>query len=206
MFHVKQFQEQIEVAAETMDRLKCYADLLEKWQKKINLVGSKTVTDLWQRHMYDSAQLFLLLPKPDCRIMDFGSGAGFPGLVLAIMGCSQVTLVESDGRKCAFLAEAMRVTGTGSAAHLDHRRIEDVPPTSIDVVTSRAMAPLGKLLDLAEPFLSEDSICLFLKGKRVDEELTPAAKNWMMRVSKIQSQTDPSGVILKLENVVRRTS
>ncbi len=206
MFHVKQFQEQTGVSAETLARLQCYADLLEKWQKKINLVGPTTIPDLWQRHMLDSAQLFLLLAKPDCRIIDFGSGAGFPGLVLAIMGCSQVTLVESDGRKCAFLAEAMRVTGTGSAAHLDNRRIEDVPPTAVDVVTSRALAPLGTLLDLAEPFLSESSICLFLKGKKVDEELTLATKNWIMRVSKIQSQTDPFGMILKLENVAKRTS
>lgn len=205
MFHVKQFQEQTGVAAETMARLQSYADLLKKWQKKINLVGPTTIPDLWQRHMLDSAQLFSLLPKPDCRIIDFGTGAGFPGLVLAIMGCSRVTLVESDVRKCAFLVEAMRLTGTGSAAHLDNRRIEDVTPTAVDVVTSRALAPLGTLLNLAEPFLSESSTCLFLKGKRVDEELTLATKNWKMRVSKIQSQTDPFGMILKLENVARRT-
>jgi 16S rRNA (guanine527-N7)-methyltransferase len=204
MFHVKQFQELTGVSAETLARLQLYADLLEKWQKKINLVGPATIPDLWQRHMLDSAQLFPLLPSPDCQIMDFGSGAGFPGLVLAIMGVPQVTLVESDGRKCAFLAEAMRVTGTGTTVRLENRRIEEVSPGPVDVVTSRALAPLDKLLALAEPFLGADTLCLFLKGKKADQELTEATKDWMMQVTKIPSQTDPSGTILKLENIARR--
>ncbi len=204
MFHVKQFQELTGVSAETMGRLQAYAGLLEKWQRKINLVGPATLPDLWRRHMLDSAQLYPLLPKPDCGVIDFGSGAGFPGLVLAIMGGPRVTLVESDGRKCAFLAEAMRVTATGPAARLENRRIENLQPVRADVVTSRALAPLDKLLELAEPFLDAGSICLFPKGKKADEELTNTAKKWMMQVSKIQSQTDPSGTILKLENIVRR--
>jgi 16S rRNA (guanine527-N7)-methyltransferase len=203
MFHVKQFQEATSVSAETLGRLQIYADLLEKWQKKINLVGPATVPDLWQRHMMDSAQLYRLLPGPDCSILDFGSGAGFPGLVLAIMGAPRVTLVESDGRKCAFLAEVMRATGAGSAARLENSRIEALVPTRSDVVTCRALAPLDKLLGLSAPFLGADSICLFLKGKKTDQELTEAAKKWMMQVTKIPSQTDPSGTILKLEYVAR---
>jgi len=136
--------------------------------------------------------------------MDFGSGAGFPGLVLAIMGGPQVTMVESDGRKCAFLAEAMRITQTGPSARLENCRIEDLSSGQVDVVTSRALAPLGKLLAFAGPFLREDSICLFLKGKKADEELTQTEKNWKMQVIKVQSRSDPSGTILKLENVKRR--
>ena len=205
MFHVKQFQEQTGVSAETLRRLQIYADLLEKWQKKINLVGPATIPDLWSRHLLDSAQLYPLLPKVDCSVLDFGSGAGFPGLVLAIMGGPRVTLVESDGRKCAFMAEVMRATATGPAARLENCRIEDLAPTPVDVITSRALAPLDKLLGLAAPFIGESTICLFLKGKRVDEELTDTTKKWKMQVSKIQSQTDPSGTILKLENIVRRT-
>ncbi|NQU56751.1 MAG: 16S rRNA (guanine(527)-N(7))-methyltransferase RsmG [Rhodospirillales bacterium] len=203
MFHVKQFQELTGVTPETLGRLQIYADLLEKWQRKINLVGPATIPDLWQRHMMDSAQLHPLLPRPDCSVMDFGSGAGFPGLVLAIMGGPQVTLVESDGRKCAFLAEVMRATGVGSAARLENCRIEDLQQAPADVVTSRALASLDKLLGFAEPFLGESSICLFLKGKMADQELTDAGKNWMMQVSKIQSLTDTSGAILKLENIAR---
>ena len=204
MFHVKQFQEATGVSEDTLQRLKAYADLLEKWQKKINLVGSNTIADLWNRHMLDSAQLFPLLPRPDCTIMDFGSGAGFPGLVLAILGGPQVTMVESDGRKCAFLAEAMRETEAGPLARLENCRIEDLPRGKVDVVISRGFAPLGKLLVFADSFLREDSICLFLKGRKADEELTQTEKNWMMQVTKIQSQSDPSGTILKLENVKRR--
>lgn len=204
MFHVKQFQELTGVTAQTMGRLQVYAELLEKWQKKINLVGPSTLPDLWQRHMMDSAQLYGLLPSTDCRIMDFGSGAGFPGLVLAIMGGPRVTLVESDGRKCAFLAEVMRATQTGPTVRLENRRIEDMPAIQTDVVTSRALASLDKLLDLAAPFLGAGSICLFLKGKKADQELTQTIKKWMMQVSKIQSQTDSSGAILKLENIIRR--
>jgi 16S rRNA (guanine527-N7)-methyltransferase len=135
--------------------------------------------------------------------MDFGSGAGFPGLVLAILGGPQVTMVESDGRKCAFLAEAMRESEAGPFARLQNCRIEELPSGRVDVVMSRGLAPLGKLLAFAEPFLREDSICLFLKGKKADEELTQTEKNWMMKVTKIQSQSDPSGTILKLENVKR---
>jgi 16S rRNA (guanine527-N7)-methyltransferase len=204
MFHVKQFQEAAGVSDEILQRLQAYADLLEKWQKKINLVGSNTISKLWNRHMLDSAQLFPLLPRPDCSVMDFGSGAGFPGLVLAIMGGPQVTMVESDGRKCAFLAEAMRITQTGPSARLENCRIEDLSSGQVDVVTSRALAPLGKLLVFAGPFLREDSICLFLKGKKADEELTQTEKNWKMQVIKVQSRSDPSGTILKLENVKRR--
>jgi 16S rRNA (guanine527-N7)-methyltransferase len=204
MFHVKQFQEVTGVSEETLQRLQAYADLLEKWQRKINLVGRSTIADLWNRHMFDSAQLSPLLPRPDCTIMDFGSGAGFPGLVLAILGGPQVTMVESDGRKCAFLAEAMRETKAGPLARVENCRIEDLPRSQVDVVISRGLAPLGKLLAFAEPFLREDSTCLFLKGKKADEELTQTEKNWMMRVTKIQSQSDPSGTIFKLENVKRR--
>ncbi len=204
MFHVKQFQEATGASGDVMERLQAYADLLAKWQKRINLVGNNTLQDLWLRHLMDSAQLFPLLPNKNCSIMDFGCGAGFPGLVLAIMGAQNVTLVESDGRKCAFLAEAMRITETGPSVRLENRRIEDLEPLQVDVVTSRALASLDKLLTYSEPFVDETTICLFLKGKRADEELTETEKKWIMRVSKIQSQTDPSGSILKLESISRR--
>lgn len=204
MFHVKQFQEATDASTATIDRLRVYADLLEKWQRKINLVGPATIADLWRRHMLDSAQLYPLLPRPDCNIVDFGSGAGFPGLVLAVMGGPRVTLVESDGRKCAFLAEAARLTGAAERVCIENRRIEDLPPRPVDVVTSRALAPLGRLLELSEPFVGEDTVYLFPKGGKADQELTHAAKNWNMRVSRIQSKTDTSGTILRLTDISRR--
>ena len=204
MFHVKQFQESTGVSKEVLKRLQTYADLLEKWQKKINLVSGNTISDLWKRHMFDSAQLWPLLPKPDCTVLDFGSGAGFPGLVLAVLGGTQVTMVESDERKCAFLAEAIRKTETSSSVTLRNCRIEEAPSGRVDVVVSRGLASLEKLLVFAEPFLREDSVCLFLKGKKADEEIIKTEKDWVMITTKVQSRSDPSGTILKLENVKRR--
>ena len=204
MFHVKQFQQLTGSNEETLRRLQVYSELLEKWQKKINLVGGNTISDLWKRHMLDSAQLLPLLPRSESTILDFGSGAGFPGLVLAIMGRPQVTLVESDGRKCVFLAEVIRKTKVGASVRIQNRRIESLPNDRVDVVVSRGLAPLEKLLGLAERFLRGDSVCLFLKGRQADKELTKTQKTWSMKTTKIQSQTDASGTILKLENVSRQ--
>ncbi len=204
MFHVKQFQETTGVSNEVLKRLKTYADLLEKWQKKINLVGNSTITDMWSRHIYDSAQLWPLLPRSDCSILDIGSGAGFPGLVLAILGGQNVTMVESDRRKCVFLAEVIRKTKVSLSVSLQNCRIEDAQSDRVDVVISRGLASLEKLLVYSEPFLRDDTICLFPKGKKVDEELTETLKKWTMKVTKVPSQSDSSGTILKLENVKRR--
>ncbi|MBH90108.1 MAG: 16S rRNA (guanine(527)-N(7))-methyltransferase RsmG [Magnetovibrio sp.] len=204
MFHVKQFQEATNANDEALQRLLVYSELLEKWQKKINLVSSSSIVELWKRHMLDSAQLLPLLPRQGCSILDFGSGAGFPGLVLALMGELQVTLVESDQRKCVFLSEVIRKTRVVASVRVQNCRIENLPSGKVDVVVSRGLAPLEKLLVLAERFLRSDSICLFLKGKKVDEELKEIQKNWYMKATKFQSRSDPCGIILKIEHVMRR--
>lgn len=204
MFHVKQFQQMTGANDETLRRLQIYSELLEKWQKKINLVSNSSISNLWKRHMLDSAQLLPLLPRTESAILDFGSGAGFPGLVLAIMGVSQVTLVESDGRKCVFLAEVVRRAKVSSSVRLQNCRIEKLPNEKADVIISRGLAPLDKLLVFAERFMRKDSMCLFHKGKKVDEELIKIQKKWTMNISKLQSQSDSCGTILKLENVMRR--
>jgi 16S rRNA (guanine527-N7)-methyltransferase len=183
------------------DRLQAYGDLLIKWQAKINLVGPDTVPTLWHRHILDSAQLFPHLPHSIHRLMDIGSGAGFPGLVLAIMGVGDVHLVESDARKCAFMREVARITETTLTIH--NRRIEQCPPMGADVVTARALAPLDKLLLWASPHLLPEGHCLFLKGKGAEDELTQAAKEWDIRVQRIPSLTDPSAQILKVSEVRR---
>lgn len=187
-----------------MGRLQAYAELLLKWQRRINLVGSSTLPDLWRRHMLDSAQLFPLLPPGP--VLDVGSGAGFPGLVLAILRAGagqpgQVHLIEADSRKSAFLREAARVTETPVDIH--NHRIEAVAPFAAAVVTARAVASLGQLLDLAEPFLGAASQCLFLKGRTGEDELTQAAKDWKMTAERIPSLTDPSGFIIHLREVHR---
>jgi len=201
----EEFAGACDVSRETLQRLQTYAATLIKWQKTLNLVASGSLDDLWRRHMLDSAQLRTHLPPHvDC-LVDMGSGAGFPGLVLAILGVATVHLIESDARKCVFLAEAARAAGltVGRNPILHRSRIEEVGGLQADVVTARACAPLGQLLAYAEPFLGDNSVCLFPKGGRVDEELTEAAKTWRMDVERFPSLSDPSGTILRIRQVAR---
>jgi 16S rRNA (guanine527-N7)-methyltransferase len=191
------------VSRETLDRLTKYVELLTSWNRRINLVGRNTLGDVWRRHILDSAQLFPLIPREARRLMDLGTGAGLPGLILAIMGVPEVHLVESDGRKVAFLREAVRVTETPVVIHA--RRIDRVPPFTADIVTARALAPLSELLAISEPFLGPHSLGLFLKGRMVEEELTEARKTWHIRLDRQPSLTDPSGCVLRLEGIARDT-
>jgi 16S rRNA (guanine527-N7)-methyltransferase len=190
-----------DVSRETLDRLRRYADLLAKWNRRINLVGQGTLPDLWRRHMLDSAQLFSLIADPAAPLVDLGSGAGFPGLVLAAMGASDVHLIEADRRKCAFLGEAARAMGVPVTIHAE--RIEDVTPFAARTIVSRALAPLPDLLDLAVSFSNEHSILLFLKGGTVDQELTRTRKAWSLQIDRILSRTDPQGTIPRLEAISR---
>jgi 16S rRNA (guanine527-N7)-methyltransferase len=195
------FAEIVPVSRETLARLEAYAALLIRWSARINLVGRNTLVDLWRRHILDSAQLLSLFPTNAESVIDLGSGAGLPGLVLAILGARGVELVEADSRKCAFLREAARITEVDVT--IRPCRIQTVPPHPVDVVTARACAPLDRLLGLAEPFLGDKSECLFLKGERVEDELTLARKHWTMTTRLCQSRSDPRGVVLRLQQVAR---
>lgn len=197
----EQFHSATGVSSEVVERLKAYAELLVKWQARINLVGPDTLPALWRRHFLDSAQLYPHLPQSVHRVADLGSGAGFPGLVLAVMGVPDVHLVESDVRKAAFLREAARVTGATVTVHAE--RSEKLAPLGADVVTSRALAPLGKLLDLASRHLAEGGLCLFLKGRGSEDELTAARKEWIITSDRFPSVTDPMGAILQIREVCR---
>lgn len=182
------------VSRETIERLEAYVRLLDKWRRRINLVSRAGMADVWRRHMLDSAQILDYLPSPCGRLMDFGSGAGFPGLVLAILGVEGVELVESDGRKCAFLAEVARATGVAVTIH--DARIEELAPTPAHVITARALAPLPRLLQYAHPFWAPHTRLIALKGAHIDKELTEATKYWNMRVESHPSLTDPTGTVL----------
>jgi 16S rRNA (guanine527-N7)-methyltransferase len=189
------------VSRETMERLEAYAVLLIAWSARINLVGRTTLDDLWRRHFLDSAQLLPLFPSDVESLVDLGSGAGFPGLVLAILGVRGVELIEADSRKAAFLREAARVTGADIT--IRGCRIEAVAPHEVDVLTARGCAPLDRLLVLGERFIGQRTTCLFLKGVHADEELTEAGKAWRMSVSRHPSRADPGGSVLLLQQVVR---
>jgi 16S rRNA (guanine527-N7)-methyltransferase len=190
------------VSRETLARLQAYAALLSDWSGRINLVASSTLADPWRRHFLDSAQLFSHLPAGAQSLIDLGSGAGFPGLVLAIMGVPGIELVEADARKCAFLREAARI----SAAPVDIRngRIDSLPPRLVDVVTARGCAPLDRLLPWAERFIGPRTVCLFPKGEQAGQELAAAEKAWEFDVTRHASRTDPRGVVLCLTRVARR--
>lgn len=195
------FAKLVPVSRETLERLDAYVTLLAAWNRRINLVGASTLGDPWRRHILDSAQLLPHIPSGVRPIVDLGSGAGLPGLILSILGAPGVHLVESDQRKCAFLREAVRITG--ATAQIHPQRAENCPIRGAAVVTARALAPLPQLLDIAEPFLESHSICLFLKGKGVREELTEAAKGWKMQWRLLPSRSDPAGALLVLEALER---
>jgi len=194
------FAELVDVSRETQARLVAYVALLTKWNAKINLVGPATLPDVWRRHILDSAQIHGQIAGAGT-LVDLGSGAGLPGLILAILGGPQVHLIESDARKCAFLHEAARVTGTAVTIH--NKRIEAVPAIEADIVTARALAPLAQLLDHAVRFLKPGGKCVFLKGARQADELTEARKTWHMVVTERPSRSDPSGTILEVESPAR---
>ncbi len=203
------FAQRTGVSRETLARLIAYERLLRAWQSRINLVGASSMDDLWHRHMLDSAQLAPHVPADSRVLLDIGSGAGFPGLVLAILLGRETHLVESDSRKCAFLREAARITGTVVQIH--RARIERLDPFPADVITARAVAALPILLDYAAPFLTAPpaapTLCLFAKTRAaLEEELTAAQKLWHMYVDIADSGTDSSGVIVRLWGLARERS
>ena len=183
-------------------RLRLFVDTLLHWNASINLVSRGDMPLLWSRHIADSVQLGEVLgPLPE-RLIDLGSGGGFPGLVLAIRFGVHVDLIEEDRRKCAFLREAVRLTGAPATVH--QTRIEKAAVAPAPVVTARALASVTRLLDYAEPLLAPGGACWFPKSRNVEAELAEAEQHWTMRVERIPSRTDPSGVILRLTEIGRR--
>ncbi len=197
-FGPEDFAKAANVSRETLDRLKAYVDLLADWNSRHNLVSEASLADVWRRHVWDSAQLAAYVPPSARTLVDLGSGAGFPGLVLAALLHDRVavTLYESVGKKCRFLeaaAECMDLT-----VAVRQERAEKGPHEIADVVTARALAPLAKLLEYAQHFWGPKTVGLFLKGQNVVAELTEARISWRMRVQEQASLTDPSGVILEI--------
>jgi 16S rRNA (guanine527-N7)-methyltransferase len=190
----------IDVSRETLQRLSRYLELLQRWQRAVNLVGGSTLADPWRRHILDCAQIVPHVPRTAGIVVDLGSGAGLPGLVLALLGIPGVHLVESDRRKAQFLREAARATGTPVVVHAS--RAEQLELRA-DVVTARALAPLPQLLELAARFLTAQSLCLFLKGETALDELTQARQSWHMHCEIVPSRSGAGGILLKLEGVGR---
>jgi 16S rRNA (guanine527-N7)-methyltransferase len=192
----------VSISQETVGKLSLYHDLLLKWQSKINLIGPDTINNIWQRHFLDSLQLINHLDNLSDKMVDLGSGAGFPGMVLAMAGARDVHLIESDARKVVFLKEAARLTRT--AVTIYHCRIEDRPIGEVKIILARACAQLDALLPLASFYFSHGTDCLFHKGKNYSKEIEDAKEKWRFEHTIFPSVTDTQGIILKLSYIERR--
>ena len=193
------FISQLNVSRETRDLFLLYAEILAKWQAKINLISGSSMVNVWSRHFLDSAQLYDLVPRGAKTLLDIGSGAGFPGMVLAVMGVKNVTLVEADSRKCLFLREVLRETG--KHANIVNCRIEEFDGGYFDIITARALAPMDKLLSYIKPHFGPSTKGIFLKGEQVDRELTKATKQWKLEYKAVPSITNDRSSIIIVEKI-----
>ncbi|MEO0428040.1 MAG: 16S rRNA (guanine(527)-N(7))-methyltransferase RsmG [Pseudomonadota bacterium] len=194
------------VSRETLGLLDAYVDLLRHWNARINLVSKGSLDQVWERHILDSAQLFRLSEDRRGVWIDLGSGAGLPGIVVAIMATAdrrfQVRLIESDLRKSVFLQRV--IDDLALPATIDAVRIEAVEPMTATVISARALAPLPRLLHLAAPFAADGTLCLFPKGRTVEDELTEARATWHIDCKREQSLSNKDGTILAIRSFQAR--
>lgn len=189
------------VSRESQERLKLYEQLLRRWQKRMNLVSEASLGELWHRHIADGLQLHALIGAPPQTIVDLGAGAGVPGLVVALTrpGGDEIVLIERNSKRAAFLSEVSRQAGTRTT--VVPSRVEDIDSdayrSSGPVVLARALAPLDRLLELSAPLIAGGR-ALFHKGRRLDQELTEAAKSWKIHYLRHPSVTDSAGSILEV--------
>lgn len=195
-----------DVSRETLEKLESYVAALLKWQKAINLIAPSTIPHVWERHILDSAQVFKLRHVESGSWLDIGSGAGFPGLVCAIMASElapdlSFTFIESDLRKGSFIREVARICSVKVAVLT--RRVEDAPAQNAHIISARALADLQRLCDLAFPHLAPDGKCLFLKGANAEQEIIEAKEIWQMSLETHPSLTSTDGRIVEIGDLSR---
>ena len=201
---MKNIEEKYNVSRETLALLEAYEASLNEWQQKMNLVSKNSLPEAWKRHFLDSMQLFSLLPKEGRIVYDFGSGAGFPGMVLAVMAKSETPylkfkLVESIKKKTLYLKAVKELTGAN--VEVINNRIENIHPEIADVITSRAMCALPDLLQYARPFCGKKTKLIFLKGRSYKQELTAAQNEWKFNLEILPNQECEDGVILVITDL-----
>ena len=194
------------VSRETEDRLLAFADLLGKWTRKINLISKGSASDIWERHILDSVQIYDLAPNTFSLWVDIGSGGGLPGVVVATLAAqfapdARIAMIESDQRKAAFLRTALRELGLSGDVLAS--RIDAVPPMGADVLSARALAPLDQLLAFAENHLKPGGTAIFPKGKTAEQEIADASTNWLFQIEKHASMTDAEARILVIKDIKR---
>lgn len=185
---------------EQQERLEKYIKLLLEWNNKINLIGKSTVDDLWNRHIVDSAQLMKFLSEEElksCKCADFGTGAGFPGVVLSILGVENMTLIEKSIQKCNFLKEAVKFSN--NKIDILNKNINEIKTKKFDVIFSRALASLDELLFMVKPFVKSNTRCIFLKGRKAEEELVEAKKHHNFEYKLFDSETSSEGKVVIVE-------
>lgn len=192
------------VSRETVERLELFEELVARWTTKINLISKATSGDIWNRHIVDSAQIYHLAPMRFTHWADFGSGGGFPAVVVAAMAAefnpdARITMLESDQRKSVFLRTAVRELGLN--AEVISKRIDEVSPLEADVISARALASLSKLLLFADLHLSDGGICIFPKGRGAEDEIVDARQDWRFELRQTQSITDSSARILTIKEL-----
>ncbi|SFS84437.1 16S rRNA m(7)G-527 methyltransferase [Sulfitobacter marinus] len=192
-----------DVSRETFDQLTLFAQLVERWTAKINLISKPSVPHIWERHINDSVQLYRHAPEADSWV-DLGSGGGFPAIVLAILAKqdrrdTKFTMVESDQRKCVFLRTAVRELGLN--AEVINKRIESIPGLEADILSARALSDLSKLLEYADLHLSKNGVALFPKGENWKVEDIDAQNLWRYSCEVIQSLTNPDAAILRIKDI-----
>lgn len=197
----EQFSAQAPIHPDSLSDYQTWEALLRKWNARINLVAPKSLPEFWRRHALDSAQIAPLVPETARTIVDFGSGAGFPGLAIAIDAKHSsrdqtVHLIESAGKKASFLKTVSRETGLATIIHGD--RIEALPKLEADIITARAFAPLRRLFPLAWQHLGKDGQVILLKGMAVEEEVLLARQTWGFDLQQTPSLSDESGSVLTI--------
>lgn len=194
----------LDVSRETFDKLAALCALVVRWTPAINLVSKSTASQIWSRHLLDSAQIFAFIPPSARHWVDLGSGGGFPGLVVAVLGAEKmpdlaITLVESDRRKSVFLSEAARTLGLKITVLT--QRIDEIAPLSADVLSARALAPLASLCAFADRHLAKDGTAIFMKGANYADEVVEARKSWNFESQIHQSRTDATAVVLEMKAI-----
>ncbi len=201
----EQLAADLDVPRGTIEALARYLALLRDWQQKLNLVGPATLPDAWRRHILDSAQLWRLVEAPDTKVwMDMGAGAGFPGLVMAIMGARHVHLVESIAKKCRFLEAVVEALGLAERVTVHNARLEALPRFKVDILTARALAKVTQLFDWGHPFAASSSRWILPKGQDVEAELAEASAAWRFQHQLHASLSDPRGRIIEAWDVQRK--
>ena len=195
------------VSRETKEKIEAYKTLVLEWNCKFNLISKSSVEHIWERHILDSVQLYKYIRPTDKILLDLGSGAGFPGMVLAIMAMEKtpylkVSLIESIGKKTLYLKHVAELTGT--KVNIYNKRIEELPAEKVDVITSRALTALDNLLNYASRFCGSHTVCIFPKGKIHAEEIAEAKKHWDFDCRIIPSSQSDEGVILIITHLNKR--